>query len=352
MITACKSRDLARRAGMPVSNLISSLAHEMITERTEQGQIGILLASDIDGTLETVFSQEVIGPGKLLAELDQKSIPTAYVTGNSIDVVLDRIKQSQLPAASIIISAVGTEIWFKANSDPSDLKYIQDEVYSQMLKGRYYRRFIVEDAFKFVDDLYEADLKADGDIYNLVLQKAEEEKQFLRDGTTPEGQSFKVSFTFFASRDEMLKRVQEDALIRFPGQRVIICEELNHNSQMSPTDKRKKYNLDVLPVTKAEAVNYVSAALGADCTIVAGDSGNDFEMLTESGDVAIIVGNARPELRNPIRNMFSKWEKGLYHKTKERGRSKIYVDDTGTNRVGPESIEHAMRVLDRATQLI
>ncbi len=58
--------------------------------------------------------------------------------------------------------------------------------------------------------------------------------------------------------------------------------------------------LDVLPASagKSAAVSHVAATLNLsmDRVIVAGDSGNDTDMLTDCAN-AIVVGNCEPELR-------------------------------------------------------
>jgi len=63
----------------------------------------------------------------------------------------------------------------------------------------------------------------------------------------------------------------------------------------------KKYCLDILATTKSGAVQYLRQLLGITRGIIAGDSGNDVDMLLESSPLtAVLVGGYEPYARSAI----------------------------------------------------
>ena len=95
-------------------------------------------------------------------------------------------------------------------------------------------------------------------------------------------------------RGTTLTGIKQEFEHQFKKLRVVICEEIGYSQDPTHVgEARKKYCIDVLPVTKADVVNYLQEVLGIDAMVVAGDSGNDKDMLTGAGDLAIRVGGAK-----------------------------------------------------------
>lgn len=63
-----------------------------------------------------------------------------------------------------------------------------------------------------------------------------------------------------------------------------------------------KFNFDIVPLTKSHAINYLKRLLNT-YAIVAGDSGNDYDMLATAADSAVVVGNAKHELRDALKTL-------------------------------------------------
>ena len=166
-------------------------------------------------------------------------------------------------------------------------------------------------------------------------------------------QEFKVSFHFFADSPEGVETIAREAEQRFPGQELVICEEINYNNQLSPEAQRKKYCLDVVPITKAGAVEYVVKRTEVKKGLVAGDSGNDTDMLMKSGKLqAVIVGGAKSELTSAVdATAVEKPGKSSFRRVVgEDGTLKAMYVERG-DRKGPESINYAGEVLQRADNI-
>lgn len=179
------------------------------------------------------------------------------------------------------------------------------------------------------------------------------EEQAFREGKAPAETPFKMSFYAFANSEDSLAALRAEMASRFPGQEVVISEEINYNSKMQPGDTNKRYCIDILPITKAGAVDYISSTTGVAMRVVAGDSGNDSEALIGTGDVAIIVGGAKPELVAAIDDVVSETEENRHFqrvRDEEGNLTKLYYRERGEG-LGPESIARAIRFLKLAQRL-
>ncbi|MEZ0286371.1 MAG: HAD family hydrolase [Candidatus Paceibacterota bacterium] len=346
-------------------------------ERKEKGLSTVLLATDIDRTFISNF-REVAAEldeaeawaesARLANELAGKNIPLMYVTGNGIDNVIPRIESGELALPSIIASAVGTELWVLQNDEqlPEDAKVIAlpsgetaffeyDTAFHEKLEASGYdRREIAQKGVEFVDAFWSGDCQKTAEELNgMTFQDVHQEEALLADPNVLPTQLYKTSFYFFARSSEEVKGIQATAEELF-GYRAIVCEELGYNTKLLAGESRKKYCLDILPITKADPVNYLAQEFDIDYTIVAGDSGNDAVMLEEAGDLAIIVGGAREELKDYIDELLEDEGdrvsgKGSFKKvSEENGESKLYY--TG-KQLGPESIMHALKILDRGQNM-
>jgi sucrose-6F-phosphate phosphohydrolase len=210
-----------------------------------------LFCSDLDDTL-----LDANGPdgrfGRLWADLPADRRPLlAYSTGRTVRDTLRLIMTGALPAADAIIGSVGTELWVPG--DPGATAR-----FAHALEAGWKRRAV------------ERVVKA---LPGVVRQP-------------PEFQSpLKSSWLLGSARRTQpgrlrreLKAAGLDALVVWSGGRF----------------------LDVLPplAGKANALRWLCHRLRIPLAqvLVAGDSGNDADMLTLRGTRAILIGNAEPEL--------------------------------------------------------
>ena len=207
-----------------------------------------LLVSDIDNTLT--------GDDAALAELmavlkDNQALGFAVASGRSYELIRDAIVEFGLLEPDLTISSVGSEI--NGNDDI----------------GERYRDHISPgwDREKVVETL--------GGVAGLTLQGEQGQKPF------------KVSFD---TAGEVMPEVRG------------IVNEAGLNVTLIPSHNEF---LDVLPerASKGKAVRFVAEAYGMslDNIVVAGDSGNDDEMLT-CGARAVMVGNYSEELAHLVDN--------------------------------------------------
>lgn len=338
--------------------------------RRAAGLDTVLLATDIDKTWIRHLENRSIQGLPLQAELAEQDIPVVAVTGNALANVRPRIESGELPFFPVIAGSVGTEVWLKLSEAPAASTddviqitnnrgeiafYVKDRFFDHLLAERdYNRKAIAVFGQEFVAECAQLDQSAtrEDDRYQLSFQNQDQEEKYLADGTVPTGQEYKVSFHFFADSLEQVQRVVQAAEAKF-GQRISYCQEMNYNDKLSPSETYRKYCLDVLPVTKGEVVNYLSReVVRADATLVAGDSGNDVGLLTESGDVSITVGGATPELTERIDQTITESQqiagRGSFRRVQIDGQTKLYFRERRSEKYGPDSILYALRVLQRA----
>lgn len=218
-----------------------------------------LLVSDIDGTLT--------GDDAALAELMRRlreargSVAFGVASGRSPELVQDAVDQFGLNEPDLLIASVGSEI-----EHPSAL-------------GARYREYV----------------GADWDREAVVAALAE------LPGLDPQGPTgqrpFKVSFN---AALEAVASAQE----ALTGAGVVAKLVHSHGTY-----------LDVLPsrASKGEAVRFSAAALGVPLNrvVVAGDSGNDADMLT-CGANGVVVANYDPELEPLRREAGVYWARGAH----------------------------------------
>ena len=214
-----------------------------------------LLVSDIDYTL---IDDEGDGDPEALAELAEVlaegGIGFGVATGRSPELVREVMDRHDLPLPRIVVSNVGSEITY-VDRVGDDLRWLPDRGYAQHLRHQWEREAVQET------------LAA---IEGLEPQPDEAQREF------------KLSyFLEDAERvDEVRERLQE------AGLRAAVI--YSHGRF-----------LDVLAhrASKGQAVRYLSYKWGVppERIAVAGDSGNDAEML-RGPFRAIVVGNHDPEL--------------------------------------------------------
>ncbi len=127
----------------------------------------------------------------------------------------------------------------------------------------------------------------------------------------------------------------------------------SHNESLS--SDRHRFNIDLVPVTKTDVIHYMSEKYHV-VGVVAGDSGNDTDMLLDS-QIATIVGGAKPELLEVMKTLESAREvKGIGQKhlrlvQSETGENTqlLYIEPDQQEAKGPQSLEkalHAFELLD------
>jgi sucrose-phosphate synthase len=210
-----------------------------------------LIVSDIDHTLlgDDEALKEFI---EQLGKTDSK-VGFAVATGRTVDSAFSVLKENNVPYPDIIISSVGAEIYYNYQG-----RLIYSTGWKAHIKHQWKREKIKKllSQFKF-------------------LQYQEEENQ----------REFKISY-YTSENPENLKKVE----------RALIRNKLNANVIFS----HGQY-LDILPyrASKGKAIRYLAYRwnIPSEHILVAGDSGNDSEML--KGDLlGVVVANYSSELES------------------------------------------------------
>lgn len=216
-----------------------------------------LLITDIDNTL--------VGDDDAMAELlgilarNRDKVSWGVATGRCLNRALEALAESEVPAPDIIISSVGTEIYYGP-------EFKADRGWSQHL------------AYKWEPELIRSAL---GELDFLYTQDEEEQR------------AFKISY-LMKDDQEYLARVHQ----------VLQDLGLSYNLVFSNSQF-----LDIIPyrASKGKAVRYLSYKweLPLKSIMVCGDSGNDEEML-RGVTCGVIVGNYSKELEHlrGMRRMF------------------------------------------------
>jgi HAD superfamily hydrolase (TIGR01484 family) len=229
----------------------------------------VLLCSDLDRTLLPNGPQEESeGARPLLRQLAARpEVTLVYVSGRHKALLLDAIRDYDIPVPDYAIGDVGTTIYHITDNDWHMWQAWHTEIAPDWNGQRH-------------DQL--AALLADID----VLQMQEDEKQ----------NTFKLSY--YApediDRDTLLARVRER--LEPQGIRASLIwsiDEIAHTGLF-----------DVLPesATKLHAVRFLMRQIGFDesNTVFSGDSGNDLPVLT-SGLQAVLVANAMDDVQREAR---------------------------------------------------
>lgn len=212
-------------------------------------RLNYLIITDIDNTL--IGSQENENLNDLLALLtkNRSVIGFCVATGRTITSAVEYLKQHNVHAPDIIISSVGSEIYYG-----KDLHYSQG--WETHISSRWNRAKIVE-LLKDVDFL-----------------KYQEEITQRR---------FKISYLMKPGKDRLA--VIHDLLLR-------------HKCRYNLIYSHQRY-LDILPyrASKGKAIRYLSYKweIPLKNILVCGDSGNDEEML-RGEPLGVVVGNYNEEL--------------------------------------------------------
>lgn len=302
----------------PLYTASQILSHKRL--RQKQKKPFSILFTDIDDTF--LRKDEKLATKKLAEYIEESGHCLVAVTGSRPERILRLSKKGILPKFSLIIGAVGTEIIFLQKDGVS---YTTDSVYEKIVAShKFHREQVAAKVRALMFDLNQS---------NAALR-------FVFQKIPPE--TYKVSCNFFADSEKILSHIRHVFTHQFPQEKIIICRADN----LDFTKKPVKYCLDIVSVSKSDAIGYVMKSVEPDSVIVAGDSGNDADMLIKNGTIAIITGGAKPEL---LKEVEAKLLPVILKKsvTKVRlgdGSEKIYYKEL-SDRVGPESILYALHIL-------
>lgn len=307
---------------MPIKQLHhSSQAHSWIqTSPTKWA-----LFTDIDDTFlsrvrDSEATQAALG---IRAQTAFMHIPLIFVTGASFAAVEKRITKGELPVPEAIISSAGTDIRLRVKA-----MWRQDTAYCDLLaKGGYEKSAIITSLSRFIETAHAR--------YDVRLQDDSPLEQH------------KVSVHFFGTHQDA-RIFAQLAQNYFHDHKVIFCEEIHYNAHLSSTETILKFCLDVVPVTKADAVAYLIKALGVQGGFKAGDSGNDVDMLLAQDPLMpILVGGYKREAGTALKSHIAKQISGPFQSLHD-GRL-LYIEDH-SDRVAGVSLLHAIkRIMDLRT---
>lgn len=213
-----------------------------------------LFVTDLDNTL--------VGDDTALEKLNQQlskhrqeyGTKIVYATGRSLFLYRQLTEEKHLLPPDALITAVGTEIYFNPKKDTFDPEW------AEVLLAGWDREKVVATAAHYSD---------------LTPQPDSEQSPF------------KVSYF-------LTERAAEEVLPRLES--ALKEQELEIKLVYSGSK-----DLDVLPIKgdKGLAIQFLRQKWGieAEKTVACGDSGNDIALFSVGKERGIIVGNARPELR-------------------------------------------------------
>jgi len=213
-----------------------------------------LLVCDIDKTLiDEERGDDLAGLQSLADALDEADLAFAVASGRNLEQVQDALATHRIPKPDVLVCAVGSEIYYGVAA-------VEDRGYAHYLSHGW---------------------KPD------AVRSALAGLSFLEPQPDHAQRRFKVSYYLHAEGEAAERALDEvrSVLIEAGAQATLV-----HSAGAF---------LDVLPAraSKAKAIRYLARKWGLSPRdiVVAGDSGNDAEMLAARYD-GIVVGNHAPEL--------------------------------------------------------
>ena len=245
-----------------------------LQQRALLGLTPVLVASDIDHTF-WMKERADVATG-LHAELTRRSIPTAYVTGRSYSDVGALMRREGLPTPDMLASSVGTQRYLNSGRglhlDPS----FQEEI-----RRRGFEKEALAQALKPV--LARANTGLVRQPHN---QGPEETNKLSYYVTLPRRIAGRIALL----REELQAHVGRRA-------KVVVAQDIHHHEPDS-----LRFCIDLLPVTKEQALSDVLALDRRMQVLTAGDSGNDAQLLLDvaAPGVSVVVGGAKDELVSEV----------------------------------------------------
>jgi sucrose-phosphate synthase len=246
----------------------------MKENKSRMPTIDRLIITDIDNTL--VGDQDALDKFLKMQKTLDKNIGFGVATGRRLRLTMDALKEWHIPTPDLLITSVGSEIYYGKN-------LVNDRSWNNRLNYQWRPEKIRE----VLDALP-----------GLELQ--------------PKIDQRKYKISYFVDMDKA------------PSKREIMRILREHRLKVKVIHSHEAY-LDILPIraSKGLAIRYLIMKWGLtpEHVLVAGDSGNDEEML-RGNTLGVVVGNYSPELRH------------LY------GKPRIYFADHSYAEGIIEGIEH------------
>jgi sucrose-6-phosphatase len=224
-----------------------------------------LFATDLDKTLIPNGSAEYDNSlNFLFSSLEKNNIAVAYISGRSLDSVINAIKEFKLKWPDFIISRVGGEIYSSVKGE-----LVKSEDWLGKIKTQN-KNWNIDFVKKLLNDVSELEPQAEAD-----------------------QSEFKISYfiTDFDNADSVKSHVYK----------ILDSNEVNANLVMFKDSESRTVYFDVLPfgVNKIEALDFLVNKEGFEDVVFAGDSENDLDVLN-SDRKSILVKNATDEVKVEI----------------------------------------------------
>lgn len=225
---------------------------------------------------------------QLKSFLDSHDIPCIAVSGRDlyqmnelknkfIEIIPDHPEIMDFDA---IIGAVGTEIYIK-----QDKSYQKDPAFEQICASSSYNKTKI---YSILDQLIPL-IRSKFQPVAFDFCKRDKKGSIGEHPPLP----YKISYEYKAtaeSSEKIIELVTETLKQKGFGLVKILW------SCPYPIDNTiNKYNVDIVPISKDQPITYLKNMLQVRA-VVAGDSGNDYDMLAKAADIAVLVGNTKPEL--------------------------------------------------------
>jgi sucrose-phosphate synthase len=222
----------------------------MKESKSRMPTIDRLIITDIDNTL--IGDEEALGRFLTLLNGMDKNVGFGLATGRRLELTLEALKEWQIPTPDLLITSVGSEIYYGKN-------LVNDKSWENHLRYQWKPEKIRE---------------ALTELPGLKLQPEVDQRKYKI--------SYFINMAEAPTKREIMRHLREKRL----KVKVIHSHEAF---------------LDILPIraSKGLAIRYLVMKWGLtpDRVLIAGDSGNDEEML-RGNTLGVVVGNYSPELRH------------------------------------------------------
>jgi HAD superfamily hydrolase (TIGR01484 family) len=340
------------RENLPIDYQDSVVVDKLDMQLRVQGDLtAAAVFTDIDGTYlgQSNDPHEVSAFRK--ATLDMESqlaashIPLIAVTGRELYMVQDMQSPAPeaLPKFDIVVAAVGTEIHIlqkdgSYKKDEQYQKFLQDEIgFDRVLMYEICKELkssIATQKPELSLDFQPLDSEVNVEAYENDPEHAQEK--------TGQGkpQGFKISFRFNASHSDRNWVADQfrTTLDRGGFEKVLIV--ISHDSSLD--EDRIRYNIDIIPVTKDAAIEYLVQTLKCE-GVVAGDSGNDQRMIENATDAGIVVGGAKQELVDGLRKHETVRETDHFRVLSVDGKNRLIYEEPDEDLKASRSLKKALR---------
>ena len=318
--------------------------YPMLQRQIRAGHHPIVLFTDIDRTFViqsgSAHDQERHrrNTALLTTYLREQYIPTIAVTGRDISSMQNDHERGELPLFNVALVSLGAECHVLDKGS-----YIPDDTYIHTLIPYHdWRQHAYPVCLEFQNQV--ARLIADGMLPgDTELSFQPRDRQAPATVGTP--QPYKISLNYFGplSVTIMLEDVMQ-RVIAESGQRFLYAVF----SFDGEVDGRRRHNVDVLPIGKDVAAQYlvreIRRAEPETRFLYAGDSRNDEEAMRRVGDGAIVVGGYRTDIdMHALKG--ERLSPNLFRQPHDDRL--IYVENDATRR-GPASVLEGIRTLRKA----